>query len=427
VVVAISGGADSAALALLLGEASRHGLPLSLVLAWLDHGWRGPGAAARDRAVAAAIAGRLGAPLLSAGPPATPCPTEAAARRWRYGRLEAIALERGAEAIATGHHLRDQAETVLMRSARDSGALGRAGILPRRGALGGRLAVVRPLLGVHPEDLRVWLAARGVAWAEDPTNDDLSRERNRARRALLDLGPAEREATRALGDVAAREREALEARTRAVAALLGPVLTRAPWAGAVAVPHAVLGALGPDDLHTALRLLASTLGIEDEGPLTTRRHRQAIAVLLVRGGALDLPRGRRVHVRGGRAWLVAPEQRREVRALLRWATGPRGALIAGAPHGGAALDPGALGDEARMRGVREDDRFRPFGGARGPVSVAGWLKRAGVPAFLRAGHPVLVGRSGVAWVPGHRIDRAHALGPGARSAVWATVEGAGAR
>ncbi|MHC5012578.1 MAG: tRNA lysidine(34) synthetase TilS, partial [Planctomycetota bacterium] len=189
VLVAVSGGADSMALALLLHEASAHALPLSLVLGHVDHGWRGAEAAARDRAAVERLARRIDAPLDVAPTPNPPVRTEDEARRWRYNRLALSADRHGCRKVATGHHLRDQAETVLMRLLRGSGPVGLAGI-PRRRPLGeaeAGLEVVRPLLDVDPRRLRAFLEARGVAWVEDETNLDPRRDRARIRRRLEGL------------------------------------------------------------------------------------------------------------------------------------------------------------------------------------------------------------------------------------------------
>src|SRR5689334_10562409 len=69
VVVAVSGGADSASLASILAAGAAHGLPLRLSLAHVDHGWRGPGEAAADAAVVSSLAARLGLDVAWAPPP----------------------------------------------------------------------------------------------------------------------------------------------------------------------------------------------------------------------------------------------------------------------------------------------------------------------------------------------------------------------
>jgi len=106
---------------------------------------------------------------------------QAAAREGRRAALVAAT----AGPILMGHTADDQAETVLLRLARGSGVDGLAGIRPVSGR------VIRPLLGETRADLREWLRAEGVDWADDPSNEDPRFDRIRARKmadALADLG-----------------------------------------------------------------------------------------------------------------------------------------------------------------------------------------------------------------------------------------------
>ena len=133
VLVAVSAGADSTALAALLAGARAHGLPLALTLGHVNHGWRGPEAAEEDAAAVRVLAARLDLPVAFSPPPRADLPhTEAAGRRWRYRCLAALAHASGSRYVATGHHAGDQAETFLMRLLRGSGPRGLAGIPPTR-------------------------------------------------------------------------------------------------------------------------------------------------------------------------------------------------------------------------------------------------------------------------------------------------------
>jgi tRNA(Ile)-lysidine synthase len=176
--VGLSGGPDSVALAdALAGLApSRR---LRIVAAHLDHGLR-PGSA-DDARFCAELARRLGVVSRSATTAVRPLRggVEDAAREARYAFLRAVAREEGALAIAVAHTRDDQAETVLLRLLRGSGSLGLAGMRPRSGD------VIRPLLGVSRAEVVDYLAVRGLAWREDPTNADPAFLRNRVRRELL--------------------------------------------------------------------------------------------------------------------------------------------------------------------------------------------------------------------------------------------------
>lgn len=178
VLVACSGGADSLALAAALAhEAPRAGLRAGGVT--VDHGLQ-EGSAERADAVAAVLR-RLGlAPVLvrrvavtgTGGP-------EAAARDARYRALDAAADETGAASVLLAHTRDDQAETVLLRLARGSGARSLAG-MPQ---VAGRYR--RPLLDLPRERVREACLATGLDPWDDPHNVDPAYARSRVRHDVL--------------------------------------------------------------------------------------------------------------------------------------------------------------------------------------------------------------------------------------------------
>lgn len=179
--VAVSGGSDSMALLdLMAWHGRQHGFEVRAVT--VDHGLR-PEAAVEAAEVAAFCAGR-GIPhdvLRWEGWDGTGN-LQARARRARYALIVDWAKRAGADWVALGHTEDDQAETVVMRLARASGVDGLAG-MPDRFERDG-LVMVRPLLRLEREDLRDYLRDRGIGWCEDPSNEDDSFERVRARRAM---------------------------------------------------------------------------------------------------------------------------------------------------------------------------------------------------------------------------------------------------
>ncbi len=418
VLVAVSAGADSTALAVLLGELARHSLALHLELAHLDHGWRGAREAQADLAQVEELARVLGLTLHVRRARAGEARGEERARRWRYRSLEEIAHERHCTVLATGHHAGDQAETLLMRLLRGSGPVGLAAI-PARRPLGSRgVQVVRPLLGIEPERLREFLRQRGLRWREDPGNEDLRYERVRAR-ARLALHPDPPAATRSLVDLAQTLARMLGVHQRRLEALTMGALQAPAWADAVSLPRALLVEECEPHLDVILRLMGRPLFADQEGPFLTRRHVALVRSLLAHGGALDLPRGLAFHARGRTAWLHRrrPQARRarlevEPLALIRPPEFPAGSGLE------ALLDAQVLGGEPVLRPLREADAFTPLGrNAGGRVRVAQWLQRRGVPAFVRRQVWVLEGRRGVAWVVGYRVDRDHGLGTHSTQAV----------
>lgn len=163
-VVACSGGPDSTALALLLSR-TRHELGTTLVLAHVHHGLRGAEADA-DAAFCEELARQLEAPFFveRLGPPPAGVSREAWWRQERYRVLEGVRCRSQAAAVATGHTLDDQAETVLLKLLRGSGPRGVAGIRRRLGQ------VVRPLLEFRRDQIRAYLAQLHQPFREDSTN-----------------------------------------------------------------------------------------------------------------------------------------------------------------------------------------------------------------------------------------------------------------
>ena len=108
---------------------------------------------------------------------------EMAARRVRLTFFEQQTRLLGLDAIATGHHMDDVAETFLMRIKRASGAEGLSGIKEKSRV--GDIRFVRPLLGCRDKELKDYLVRFGEEWREDASNDDTSIERNKIRHEVI--------------------------------------------------------------------------------------------------------------------------------------------------------------------------------------------------------------------------------------------------
>jgi len=184
VAVAVSGGADSMALCLLADEWVRgRGGRVSAIT--IDHGLR-PSSAAEAMQV-----GRWMAALgidhrvlrWDGRKPSTG--VQAAARGERYRLMCGWCREAGVLHLLLGHHLRDQAETVLMRLQHGSGVEGLAAMSAVTETSAVRL--VRPLLAVPPTRLRAVLSTRRMDWIDDPSNLDPTFLRSRLRAALPEL------------------------------------------------------------------------------------------------------------------------------------------------------------------------------------------------------------------------------------------------
>lgn len=112
---------------------------------------------------------------------------QAEARAARQRLIGGWAADRGLAGVLLGHTRDDQAETVLLRLARGTGLDGLAAMAERTELAGTRW--LRPMLSVDRQSLRKLLTARGIGWAEDPSNEDTRFDRVRARRALDALVP----------------------------------------------------------------------------------------------------------------------------------------------------------------------------------------------------------------------------------------------
>lgn len=174
--VGVSGGADSVALLRGLAEAG-----FDLAVAHLDHRLRPE--SADDAGFVAELAASLGLEARVERVDVARVANERgwniedAARRVRYEFLTRTARDLGIKAVAIGHTLDDQAETVLMQLLRGAAYL--RGMTERRGM------VVRPLLDVPRSRLRDYLAGLEQPWREDPTNRDRSRLRSWLRHEIL--------------------------------------------------------------------------------------------------------------------------------------------------------------------------------------------------------------------------------------------------
>jgi tRNA(Ile)-lysidine synthase len=201
--VAVSGGPDSLALALLADAwARRRGGGVTALT--VDHRLR-PDSAAE----AATVAGWLRSSGIRHeilvwrhdGTQPGAGGVQAAARAARYRLLEERCRAEGWLHLLTAHHRDDQAETVLLRLARGSGLDGLAAMTPlvERAAV----RVLRPLLGIPAAALRFWLGALGQPFIEDPSNRNRDFARARLRLAWPALDAAGLDAAR-LADTASR-------------------------------------------------------------------------------------------------------------------------------------------------------------------------------------------------------------------------------
>lgn len=181
--VAVSGGADSVALALLLRSLQSE-LGATFFIVHFNHKLRGPDSDADEQFVRE-LAERLGWDFVAGSEDVAARAKEFgwnledAGRRLRYGFFAQAAAEQRANRIAVAHTADDQAETLIAQILRGTGPTGLAGIY----AVAGR--VIRPMLEIRRQELRGFLNELGENWREDASNEDETRLRARVRRRLV--------------------------------------------------------------------------------------------------------------------------------------------------------------------------------------------------------------------------------------------------
>ena len=182
--VAVSGGSDSTALLVLLHEWQQGGGP-DLRAVTVDHGLRPE--AADEAAHVARVCNDLAIPhdILHWQGWSGRGNLPDAARQARYALLSEWAVSHNLCDVALGHTATDQAETFLMRLTREAGVDGLSAMRHKRVVKG--VTFWRPLLDVTRDNLRAMLLAQGMDWVDDPTNEDQTYDRVRARDALTQL------------------------------------------------------------------------------------------------------------------------------------------------------------------------------------------------------------------------------------------------
>lgn len=179
--LAVSGGSDSVALAFLLTKGGKKkNAAKRFVILHVDHGLRKESRAeyrfVRD------LAKRLGIPFKGTHAKVIQEKGESlemAARRVRLDFFARCMKSLKLDAIATGHHMDDVAETFLMKLKRTS----LCGI--KETSEVGDIRFVRPLLGCRDRELKAYLEKYRESWCEDASNDDCSIERNRVRHEVI--------------------------------------------------------------------------------------------------------------------------------------------------------------------------------------------------------------------------------------------------
>lgn len=186
VVTGISGGADSVCLLLILYELARK-YNGQVMAVHVHHGLRGEAADA-DLHFVEDLCKKMQIPLsvfyedVQSYAEREHCTVEEAGRILRYQRFAETA-EKAEAAIATAHHLDDNAETILFHLIRGADLKGVSGMQPETELNGYR--VIRPLLFAERAEIEAYLEEVGQSYCTDATNFETDYTRNRIRHLIL--------------------------------------------------------------------------------------------------------------------------------------------------------------------------------------------------------------------------------------------------
>jgi tRNA(Ile)-lysidine synthase len=408
--LAVSGGPDSVALLDLL-SGCRSELGLELSVAHVDHGIHPDSASIADGV--RVLAAHYGVPFLFRSLALGPGTSETAARTARYGALQALRREAGAELVATGHHADDQVETVLMRVLGGSGPAGLAGM----NAVEGRL--VRPLLPFRREDLARHVQSLGLEAWEDPANRDPRHLRSWLRTDLLPrLRQRIPDVDARLARVAEQGRINREGWAVLLRTLPGLDLELEAEAEAVSIAAPPLGLY---DSKLALCLVMA-LGREAGVPLGPTRAQRVLSLVARGESGTSVPLGSGWiaevvfgRLRFGPAAAEAPGETAHLggeSGTVAWGSWRFVWTRAPAPevqprNGRTAW---FVPETLAIRGWRHGEKLRPLG-ARGHRLVVKCFQEARVPRSLRRSWPALEHAGLVVWLPG--VCRSDLLVPAA--------------
>lgn len=254
VAVAVSGGADSMALSLLV---ARWGKAVYLSF---DHGLRSNSAGEMSKVGAWLKAKGLKHVVLSWAGEKPTAGIQQAARDARYLAMEKWCKDNGVEYLLLAHHEGDQAETFLMRLARGSGVDGLSAMSDNTPPLfvNGGPTYIRPLLGVEKSRLVATLEHMQHDWVEDPSNENLAFTRVQARKLLAEP-PMEGLNNKRMANTAKRMKRVRQVLDRLTAEVLSAAVNTEEIATKSGFCHLNTAVLKEADEEIALRVLSRLL------------------------------------------------------------------------------------------------------------------------------------------------------------------------
>jgi tRNA(Ile)-lysidine synthase len=434
VVVAVSGGPDSVCLFHALHQLSEE-MQLNLVAAHFEHGWR-PGEDEQETELVRGLAESLGVPFETERAGATlrggSLSREEAARNSRYAFLERVREKHRASSIAVGHHLHDQAETLLMRLLRGSGVSGLGAIPPVRE---GR--IIRPLIEVTKPQIEMYIEETGLRCASDSSNLRTDFLRNRVRMELIPLLlNYQPRLIERLGETASLLREESEFMdslatrwierngTRAPDgirvdlshfAALAPALRKRVVRGILKRVKGDIRRIGGSHIRSVEELARSErpqAGLNLPGGLNVRRSYESLSFHL--GTESEPARFSYLLNEPGTVFI------REIGKALTLALCGEGEWMVPATPWTATLDAEKARFPLVVRSFAPGDRFVPLG-MKGHKKLKDFFVDRKVPSSVRRATPILVMGQELLWVAGYRIDERFKVTPSTRVVLEARL------
>jgi len=388
VVVGVSGGADSVALARAF-----HSLGISFTAAHLNHQLRGAESDKDEDFVR-----NLGFPVVVKSVDVRKLAAESGqslemvARQARHDFFAEFCED---TVIALAHHADDQAETFLLKLARGAGTEGLGGMAFSQTI--GRLRLIRPMLNIPRSKILQWLKENQFTWREDASNSDEAFLRNRVRHTVLpmlerELNPNIRETILRTMDILRAENEWMEE------------LEIGNWKLETGVPLAVR--------RRGLRKWLFEQGVESVGFDAVEK----ILELMERGEGttvFELNAQQRVVVEYGvpRLEWAGRQESLPYELIIEKGTGWRKDLGngAGSLPAEASVDAEMVGNAPiTVRCFEPGDRMEPWG-MEGSRKLQDIFTDQKIPRAQRSSIPVVVCRGEIIWIPGYRIARSWAV------------------
>lgn len=422
-IVALSGGADSVALLLLLQEQG-----YDIEAAHCNFHLRGA-ESDRDEQFVVSLCRKRNIPLhlvhfdTREYAALHKVSIEMAARQLRYGYFERLRQDIGAADICVAHHRDDNVETVIMNLVRGTGLRGLAGIRPRNGH------IIRPLLCISRHDIEQYLDGTGQEYITDSSNlvDDVVRNKLR-----LNIIPMLKDINPAVADNIQRTTEhvndAMALLGKAVADAAARVSQATDDGGmtidiyrlhAETSPTYILYELLKDYGFSAAQMeqayactaspegqLFEAVGFDmliDRDRIIVARHHEAVRpIKIIEEGNYILSDGRRLKLK-----------RRQINGDF---------AISRLPHI-ACLDADRVRFPLTLRPSAKGDRFVPFG-MNGSKLVSDYLTDRKKTLFEKRRQLVLADASGdIIWLVGERTDNRFRIADNSRSALEMEVDG----